>query len=60
MLSKLLIVLAFGAIALFQLPRLIKEKLWKDVWVVSSFLVIGLTLALLESFGVDIPMPQLP
>lgn len=53
-------VLAYMAIALFQIPYLIKKKYWRDLIAFSFFIVVAFALSLLYSLGVKIPSPFTP
>lgn len=51
-------ILAIGAlISLFEVPPLVKKKLWKDIVIYFVFLTIGMVLSILMSRGVEIPTP---
>lgn len=55
----ILIVLAFVVIASLQMPKLIKQKSWKELIAFSIFLVIAFVLNILLAAGVDIPNPMM-
>jgi hypothetical protein len=46
------------AIAIIELPSLLKNNLKKEIWVFSILLVFGLGLNIAESLSVDIPNPM--
>lgn len=54
----LLIILAFTGAAIIDIPKLIKEKQWKEFIVTSGMLSIGLVLSILEVIGITIPNPN--
>jgi hypothetical protein len=55
----ILIVLAFAVIASLQMPKLIKQKSWKELVAFSIFFVIAFVLNILLAAGVDIPNPMM-
>lgn len=52
-----LIIFGLAAIALYDLPELIRKRRWADLSVFCILYVGGAALALLLYFGVDIPSP---
>ena len=58
--DKLLIVIVYVGLGLNVIPKIIKEKLYSEIWIVSAFLLIGLSISLLKAFGIAIPLPKLP
>lgn len=56
--KNIVIIIIILAIALMQLPGLVKKKQWKVLVVVSVLLTISFTLSLLLSFGVKISNPH--
>lgn len=55
--TLIFIIFGLAAIALYDLPELIRKRRWADVTVFSILYVAGATLALLLYFGVQIPSP---
>lgn len=52
-----LMTLGFAAVSLFDLPRLIKEKYWRELAVYALILVLAFTLAVLQLLNVPVPNP---
>jgi hypothetical protein len=51
-------IIAMGAlISVFEVPPLVKKKLWKDIIIYFFFLTNGMILSILVSLGVKIPTP---
>lgn len=44
-------------IALLELPKLVQEKLLKEISVFSLFLIVGAILSILLALGVELPNP---
>jgi nitric oxide reductase large subunit len=44
-------------ISIFEVPPLVKKKLWKDIIIYFFFLTNGMLLSILLSLGVKIPTP---
>ncbi|MTI81682.1 MAG: hypothetical protein FH758_12545 [Firmicutes bacterium] len=44
-------------ITLFELPKLWQEKLWKEVIVFSTVLILGTVLMVTWTIGIKIPAP---
>ncbi|MGB3979329.1 MAG: hypothetical protein WBK73_10070 [Tepidanaerobacteraceae bacterium] len=53
-----LLISVFVIIALFQMPALIKLKMWRELTAISVLLGIGFVLSLLQLIGVRIPSPN--
>lgn len=53
----ILVIVIFILLALSDFPKLIKDKKWYEVSVLSCFYVFVFTLAALQSFGVILPSP---
>ncbi|HQA61004.1 MAG: hypothetical protein WBJ82_05215 [Tepidanaerobacteraceae bacterium] len=53
-----LLISVFVIIALFQMPALIKLKMWRELTAISVLLGIGFVLSLLQLIGVKIPSPN--
>ncbi|WP_227762189.1 hypothetical protein [Zhaonella formicivorans] len=52
------LVLAFIAMALLEVPRLLKNKSYKELTVFAVFWCFSFTLALLEVLGIRLPNPS--
>ena len=52
-----LVFIVFAFAALINVPGLIRDKRWKDLYVYSGIFVIALTLSTLMAVGVEIPSP---
>ncbi len=51
------VIVIFLFMALSDFPKLIKEKKWYDVSVLSGFYVFVMTLAVLHTAGIILPSP---
>ena len=51
------IVLAFALIAFLQVPKMVKNKYWRELVFYGLFFMAGFTLTLLMYLGVKIPSP---
>jgi putative effector of murein hydrolase len=49
---------AFLALALYQIPRLVKKKYWSDLVVFCVLLAAGCLLSLMLAAGIPIPSPS--
>ncbi len=55
----ILLLLAFAAIICFaEVPKLLKEKSFKELWVFSLLLALGVVLSILKSLKVEIGNPS--
>lgn len=52
-----LVILIFLIMALSDFPKLIKEKKWYEVSVLSGFYMFVMTLAVLHTAGIILPSP---
>lgn len=52
------VVLAFAAIAVLDVSKLIKGKQTRTLWIYAAFFTCVLTLAILQGAGVKIPSPM--
>jgi len=50
---KLLLILSMIIIILLEVPRLVREKLWRELGAFSVILVIAYTLAFMRVLGVN-------
>jgi hypothetical protein len=53
-----LVILVFGAVALLQIPALVKQKYWRELIAFSLLHIIAFTLSLLYVSGVLLPSPM--
>lgn len=58
--SLFILVLVFIGIAFYEVPKLIREKLWRELWTFSILLLIGFVLSVLQIMGIKVPLPKLP
>lgn len=54
----LIVVIIYIAVAIIQIPGLVKKKLWKDLVVFSLFYIAAVVLSSLFALGVEIPSPM--
>lgn len=54
----LLLVLAYLAMILFEVPGLIRKKYWRELVAFSVLLLLAFTISLLQVLGVKIPNPN--
>lgn len=52
-----LVVLAFLAIILLEVPGLVKKKMWRELVAFSVYLSIGMALSIPQVLGVKLPNP---
>mgnify|MGYP000268292324 CR=1 FL=1 len=52
-----LVLLVFGIIALFEVPPLVKKKMWRELAAFSAYLALGLALSLPQALGLKVPNP---
>jgi len=52
-----LLVVTFGAIALYEVPGLVREKLWRELAAFTSVWLVAFSLSLLLMLGVKLPSP---
>lgn len=53
----LLLIGAFAAMAFYQVPVLVREKLWRELAAFSCLWILALGLSLLLTLGVEPPSP---
>ncbi|RCX20945.1 hypothetical protein DFR58_101148 [Anaerobacterium chartisolvens] len=53
----ILLFLSYAAIALFQIPSLVRKKLWRELVAFCCFLLFAFIFSLLIGLGVKIPSP---
>jgi hypothetical protein len=53
----LLLVLAFLAMVAWEVPYLLREKLWRELTVFSVLWLLGFALSFLLTIGVELPSP---
>lgn len=55
----ILAILVFGAVVSYiEVPKMLKEKSYRDLWTFSILLVFGMILGILKSLNVNIPNPS--
>ncbi|HZK24142.1 MAG TPA: hypothetical protein VFC74_02005 [Oscillospiraceae bacterium] len=54
----ILLVLGLLAIALFETPRLILNKMWRELLVFLVLWLLASTLAIMQFYGIKIPAPR--
>lgn len=47
----------FGSIVLFEVPKLWKNKMWKELVVFAGFLLISMVMAFTAVFDIKLPNP---
>ncbi|KAF1084225.1 hypothetical protein SPSYN_02629 [Sporotomaculum syntrophicum] len=50
-----LLILAFIGIILFEIPSLIKKKMWRELAAFSLYLSIGMALSIPQAMGIILP-----
>jgi len=55
-----IIILFFVVIAVYEVRRLVNEKLYRELWAFSFLLLLALALTISYSLGFRIKLPQLP
>jgi hypothetical protein len=53
----ILLILIFLCIILFEVPRLVREEMWRELAVFSVLLAIGFGISLAQAMGLPIPNP---
>ncbi len=53
-----LLVLLFIGIILFEVPGLVKKKMWRELAAFSVFLAIGMALSIPQALGATLPNPM--
>ncbi|MBE3519383.1 MAG: hypothetical protein IMW97_03660 [Firmicutes bacterium] len=53
----LLLILAFAAIAAYEIPEIVRKREWKELVVFSVLLLIGFTVSFFQTIGVKVPNP---
>lgn len=51
------LIFVFITIALLEMPKLIKEKLWREFIVFLGFFFLAFTISFLMAVGVKVPSP---
>ncbi|HHV06999.1 MAG TPA: hypothetical protein GXX69_02115 [Firmicutes bacterium] len=52
-----LLILIYLAVIAFEIPKLVREKKWRDLVVFSLFMLLAVGLSLPMAMGVEIPNP---
>ncbi len=55
--NTLLLILAFAAIAAYEIPEIIRRRQWKELVVFAVLLIVGFTMSLFQTIGVKVPNP---
>lgn len=53
-----LLILTFVGIILFEVPGLIKKKMWRELAAFSFYLSIGMALSIPQALGIILPNPS--
>lgn len=53
-----LLIIAFATIILFEVPGLVKKKMWRELVAFSVFLSIGIALSIPQVLGAKLPNPS--
>ena len=53
----ILIIAVFTAIGLFEVPKMLRKMLWRELLVFSFLLISGFTLSILLALDVPVPSP---
>jgi len=53
-----LLLLLFIVIILFEVPSLVKKKMWRELVAFSGCLLLGMTLSIPQVLGIKIPNPS--
>lgn len=57
MATVILLIAVFIVIGLFEVPKILKKGLWRELLVFSSLLILGFTLSVLIALEVPLPSP---
>lgn len=52
-----LLIIVFIGIILFEVPGLVKKKMWRELAAFSVYLSIGMALSIPQVLGVELPNP---
>ncbi|MDN5347469.1 MAG: hypothetical protein PWP65_1033 [Clostridia bacterium] len=52
-----LLILLFAGIILFEVPGLVKKKMWRELAAFLAYLLIGMALSIPQVLGVKLPNP---
>lgn len=53
-----LLLLLFIVIILFEVPGLVKKKMWRELVAFSGYLLLGMALSIPQVLGIKIPNPS--
>lgn len=53
----LLILLLGVGIAFYEVPKLVRQKMWRELVAFSGFLLAGLALTIAQTLGLPVPNP---
>lgn len=51
------IIIGFAVVTIYEVPKMLSQKLYRELAVSSAILSLGFLVALLYVFGVDVPNP---
>ncbi|MGB9803181.1 hypothetical protein [Desulfofundulus sp.] len=54
----LMLIVLFTGIILFEVPGLVKKKMWRELAAFSVYLAIGMALSIPQVLGVKVPNPS--
>lgn len=54
----ILVLLAFIIIIALEVPGLVKDKMWRELITFSVLLLIGMSLSIPQTLGMEIPSPN--
>lgn len=57
LLYTFLILLTGAAMALYEVPKLIEQQMWREVAAFAVFLFVGIALAIALTLGIHVPNP---
>lgn len=52
-----LLVMIFIGIILFEVPNLVRKKMWRELTAFSLFMAIGMALSIPQAFNIKLPNP---
>ncbi len=57
MATVIVLIAVFTVIGLFEVPKILKKRLWRELLVFSFLLILGFTLSALIALDVPLPSP---
>lgn len=55
-----LLLILFTGIILFEVPGLVKKKMWRELAAYSVYMTVGMVLCILVVLGIEVPNPAKP